>query len=698
MISEDLDRAFAELESDPRDLDVRRRAFELAARHGRLGDALDRVIGLQGDDPDAAPDPDLVQLVAAHAHGLGDPRNLPARARLTALTAAGGVVAGVRTDLEVVVASPPDHRLRAVATLPPDEDDDEVEVGALRLSADGRRLAVGVWRPVRVDGETRGHAQAISVVDLEAGEVRHHLPAQVGQVPLWISPDATRAVLGPDLRVLDLETGETSAPWREALGPDHLAASVAAGAEPGRVHAVLLRTGWPNLEADEWQPRVVTLDLDQPGSAPRADEAVEGAFALAEDLAGGDPWVLYRGRHVRRFHLRRLGSEGERLEVHHDPDYGWVAGGDRVATAARVFSTEDASLRGVLPFVRDHAEPEAVHPGRPVPATYEGRVQLVDPGTGALVAWRDRHRAPVTGLALDPAGRLWSRSDGDGEERSWQLDTGAVVDARWRTYAPGSIHPELFAQVAVGAAADSWAYRVIRRDDGAQVAGGSLEASWDPPRAGLVSPAGDRLLVSSHTGRAFLVDLASGAEVWRHGQVGVHGAVAAFHPDGSQLLYAYPAGSETILKLVDPATGELLAEAGVRPDLRDMGPLLASTRPGSRRWMLTHSRGALVLDLGADSAAGEDLGGAAAFVPGTDWLVRVDDDLGLVLRDPDDEEQAAEVPVRGRIRALAVAPGPVLFVGARHYIRRWAWPEGWPVPPGHDAAVPGTSAPADGAS
>jgi hypothetical protein len=686
MSADELARALAALETAPGDPDQRLETLRLAARAGRLGDAIDTALRARGSTPDEDPDPALVEAMAALGHGLGEPRNFPRLPELRGLTQVGGLVAGIREDRVVVVAEAPEYAWRELATTPPGLDafgrEAEASVADLRLSPTGDRLLVALWSVTQEDLEEDAaeveEMQALTWVDVKSGEVLRHLPASRARNVLRAGRDPRRVLLAPDLRLLDLESGEEHPPWLAATGPDHVAGAAQPGPGPDRITVLLLRRGWTDLSREQRDPRLVVLDPSVPGSSPLSSEEAPGAVPLLEDASGGAPWLWFPTDHARRFQCASW-SPGESASPRHpvtgEPGAPLHLGGGQLAIGPRLLDPPGSRLTGVLPASIDDAPVFHVDPREPVPAAYAGRVQLTSPGTGELQAWRDRHRKPVTHLALDGAGRLHSRSDFDGEERTWDLATGEVVDARWRRYAPGSLHPELFTQVAPGYAEDTWAYRVVRRADGECVAAGEVAGSWDPPRAGTLSPTGDRVLLASHTARAVLVDAAHGDELWRHPQVGVHGAIGGFHPDGSRLVYAYPRGSSTEVRVIDPTRGELLAELAQGPDLRDMRGLLASSSPD--RWLLVHGAGTLLVELAGDGASHP---GPAAFVPGTGWLVVADGDGVVHLRDEAGDLQGRFDPGFGRFGALTVAPGPELLAASRHYIRRLGWPEGWPDP------------------
>lgn len=690
MSDDTLSRALAAMEAAPTDPDRRLEAFQQAARAGGLGDAIDTWIRARGTTPDKDPDPALLQAVATLGHGLGEPRNFPGLSAILALTLArpSGRIAGIRDSREVVVADPPGYLPRRLALLPPCRDafgaEAETSPSDLRLSPDGRRLLVGLWgvteEDLAEDAPEVAKMQALFLLDAESGAVLRHLPSSRTREVLLVARDATRVLLGPDLRLLDLESGEESLPWSEATGPHHWAAAAAPGPGPEEASVLLLRREDADLPPDERDPRLVVVDLSRPGQAPRVSERAPGPAPLVEDVAGGAPWLWFPTDHARRFECApwRPGEvEAERFGFSGDPGVALLMGEGLFALGSRLLAPATGELAGVLPFSPDDADAFHVDPTRPFPCASGGRLQVVHPRTGALLAWRDRHREPLSHLALDPLGRLWSRSNADGEERTWDLGSGTVVDARQRAYAPGTVHPELFAQVAAGSRADTWAYRLIRRADGSCQATGAVPGGWDPPRAATISPAGDRLLLLSHTGRAVLVQAESSQEIWRHPQVGVHGAIGGFHPDGSRLVYAFPRGSDTQVRVVEPTSGELLLESPQGPDLRDMRCLLSSPNPD--RWLLTHDGGTRLLDL-RDDGPGESFPGPAAFVPGSPWLVFADGDGVLQLRDEAGEELGRVDPGFGRFGALAIGPGLELLASSRHYIRRLGWPEDWPVP------------------
>ena len=110
-------------------------------------------------------------------------------------------------------------------------------------------------------------------------------------------------------------------------------------------------------------------------------------------------------------------------------------------------------------------------------------------------------------------------------------------------------------------------------------------------------------------------------------------------------------------------------------DLRDMRVL--HTCPDPDRWLLTHPRGSLLVDLAGE---GELLDGPAAFVPGGAWIVAADGEGVLHLRDPAGAERGTWDPGFRRFGALVVGPGREIYASSRHYIRRLPWPEGWPAP------------------
>jgi hypothetical protein len=674
------------MEAAPLDPDLRLRALRQAARAGRLGDAIDAALRARGTTPDGDPDPDLVEVMAALGHGLGEPRNFPRLPELRGLTAGGGLVAGLREDRVVVVAEAPSYTWRELATVPPGFDafggESPTSVADLRLSPAGDRLLVALWsvtdEDLAEDSTEIQEMQALTWLDVPSGEILRHLPASRTRDVLRPGRDPSRVLLAPDLRLLDLESGEVHPPWAAATGPDHVAGAARPGPGPDQATVLLLRRDWTDHPSEERAPQLAVLDLTAPGSSPLSSERAPEAVPLLEDAAGGAPWLWAHTDHARRFrctpwHPGQPAAPSH--EVVGEPEAPLHLGGEHLAVGSRLLDLGSSRLAGLVPESLDDARTFHVDPRGPVPFATAGRVQLATPGTGEVMAWRDRHRAAITFLALCGEGRLHSRSAFDGEERSWDLASGGVTDVRWRRYSPGCPNPELFSQVAPGITADSWAYRVVRRADGACVTQGEVPGGWDPPRAGALSRSGDRILLASHTSRAVLVDAATGEELWRHPQVGVHGAIASFHPEEARLVYAFPRGSSTELRVLDPDSGEVLAELAQGPDVRDMRGLLPSPSPD--RWLLVHDGGSLLLDLTGDATV---LPGPASFVPDTGWLVAADGDGVLNLQDDAGRVQGRFAPGFGRFTALAVGPGPELLAASRHYIRRFGWPDGWPAP------------------
>jgi WD40 repeat protein len=343
---------------------------------------------------------------------------------------------------------------------------------AAAISADGALLVSG------------GFDREVVVTNLAGGATLDSLEIADTPVPggIAISPDGSYVLIAeqntPSAQLWDLRNGETAS----LTGHTGAVQTVSFSAD-GRFIATA---------GDDQTVRVFALDSTQP---------VDAAARQVLVLSGIDGWVGLATFHPDGTRLAATGGDGAVRE--------WdVSGAFRSELTYAI-----ASPDGRLIAVGDLA----------------GRIYLVDPANGALIAELTAHDNRVHMIAFSPDGRLLASASDDGEVNVWDVERRQLLRSLQ--------HPSV-----------AWGVRFT--PDGRQLAAaiGGVIRIWDVPsftqRAVYdvgtnllgfdISPDGSLMAVSDENGPVIVLNAADGSQLAVADETFYNGTVV-FSPDGARL-------------------------------------------------------------------------------------------------------------------------------------------------------------------
>ena len=299
--------------------------------------------------------------MGALGHGLGEPRNFPRLPPLRALTRSqpSGRVAALRDDLAVLVADAPDYVPRVIATLPTGGeacgDLEEASVADLRLSPDGRRLLVSLWRVPEEDlaGEAQGDdaKQALVLLDVETGSILRSLPASRARRVLTVARDATRVLPGArTCACSSWSPARSTRPGRRRPGRTTGPLAAVPGPEDHQATVLLAADAWARRESEDPDTRVVVLDLEQPARRRRRAGPAPGPTRWSRTPPAalrGTGWTPTMP--AASTAPRRATKITERHPVQGAPDEELLMGGGVFAFGERLLAPKGPSTGGAPP-------------------------------------------------------------------------------------------------------------------------------------------------------------------------------------------------------------------------------------------------------------------------------------------------------------------------------------------------------------